>query len=61
MSTQTGRHFRDSFQPTLAVLSELIGQQRPIFAMPSWFITADNAGATAPSSPTPATRRCTAP
>lgn len=41
--TAAVRHFRDSFDPTLGILSDLIGQECPIFAMPSWFITPDNA------------------
>ncbi|KMS71530.1 hypothetical protein ACM01_26785 [Streptomyces viridochromogenes] len=35
--------FRSAGRDTLATLSDLIEQEHPIFAMPSWFVTADSA------------------
>lgn len=37
------RHLRAAGQGTLGILADLIEQERPIFAMPSWFVTEDSA------------------
>ncbi|MEU8995648.1 aminotransferase class I/II-fold pyridoxal phosphate-dependent enzyme [Streptomyces caniferus] len=48
MSTQAApdagaaRHLRAAGQGTLGILADLIEQERPIFAMPSWFVTEDS-------------------
>ncbi|MBT2508659.1 aminotransferase class III-fold pyridoxal phosphate-dependent enzyme [Streptomyces sp. ISL-98] len=39
----TVAYFRPAGQETLHILSDLIEQERPIFAMPSWFVTTDSA------------------
>ncbi|MGW0732505.1 hypothetical protein [Streptomyces sp. NPDC002851] len=62
MSTNSGlgaaRYFRAAGQETLGILADLIEQEHPVFAMPSWFITEESAKSaspapTAPASPSP--------
>ncbi|MFD0268803.1 aminotransferase class III-fold pyridoxal phosphate-dependent enzyme [Streptomyces sp. NPDC127106] len=38
-------HLRPAGPQTLAVLDDLISRERPVFAMPSWFVTAESAQA----------------
>ncbi|MET3988071.1 aminotransferase class III-fold pyridoxal phosphate-dependent enzyme [Streptomyces sp. PvR034] len=40
-----GSHFLPAGPRTLGILSELIGNEQPIFAMPSWFVTTESAQA----------------
>ncbi|WP_143196869.1 aminotransferase class III-fold pyridoxal phosphate-dependent enzyme [Streptomyces sp. CB00455] len=44
-SSGPGRHLLPAGPRTLGILTDLIGKEQPIFAMPSWFVTTESAQA----------------